>query len=72
MTQESFSSKVNFKGATVTIVYSALGRRFGGYTSKSWTCEGITGYISDGAAFLFSFDKKMKFPIQNSQYALKC
>ena len=35
---------------------------FGGYTSINWKSEG--GYAYDSKAFLFSVNKKLKFPVK--------
>ena len=50
-----FHNKCDFMGATLTIIKSENGRRFGGYTSISW--EKSKGhYSTDGINFLFSLD----------------
>jgi hypothetical protein len=49
-----FHRKCDLKGPTITIVYTADGRLFGGYASTPWSA-GTTGkYSDDPSAFLFS------------------
>ena len=57
-----FHQKCDNKGPTITIVKDVRGYVFGGYTSINWKSEG--GYASDSKAFLFSVNKKLKFPVQ--------
>ena len=42
-------------GATITIIKSENGRRFGGYSSISWD-KSKANYSTDGINFLFSLD----------------
>ena len=52
----TFTSKVSNKAATIIIVKTTAGYRFGGYTANTWE---ITGdYKKDELAFVFSIDKK--------------
>ena len=43
--------------ATIVIVQSENGRRFGGYSSISWD-QTKNGWINEGIAFLFSLDTR--------------
>ena len=43
----------------MTIISADNGRKFGGYTSVSWSMGG--GCVNDPAAFLFSLDMKTQF-----------
>ena len=50
-----FHNKCDFMGATITIIKSENGRRFGGYSSISWD-KSKANYSTDGINFLFSLD----------------
>ena len=54
----NFHNKCKDQGYTLTIVKSNLGYTFGGYTTKSWSGEGL---IRDNESFVFSLDKKEKY-----------
>ena len=60
---EDFHKKCDYMGATLTIVLSENGRRFGGYTSSSWDKSG--NWVTDGVNILFSLDER-KFYINTS------
>ena len=49
---EEFHKKCDYMGATLTIVLSETGRRFGGYTSISWD-KSKGNYCSEGINFCF-------------------
>ena len=51
------------KGATLTIISTSDGKRFGGFLSKSF--GGNKGLISDNNAFLFSLNYNEKYPSLN-------
>lgn len=70
--QHGFSSK-NFHlkcddvNNTLVIISTESECIFGGYTTQNWSGH---GYKSDSQAFLFSFNKRLKFPIKQEQYAI--
>ena len=66
-----FHSKCDKKGPTVTIIQSNTGYKFGGYTSIDWDIS-ANNYKKDELAFLFSLNKKLKYPIvkENVSYAI--
>ena len=53
-------------GATITIVQSDSGRRFGGYTSISW--DQSSGWVSKGVNFLFSLDTRKYYKNISGSY----
>ena len=55
---QDFHKKCDYMGATLTIVESETGRRFGGYTSISWD-KNLGNYNSKGVNFLFSLDTRI-------------
>ena len=59
---KDFHSKCDKKGPTVTIIQSNSGYKFGGYTSVDWDVS-LNSYKKDELAFLFSLNKKLKYPI---------
>ena len=66
-TRDDFHRKCDNKGATVTIIETTKGRRFGGYTSLSW--DSSAGWKNDKEAFLFSLDNDKKYDvIQDAVY----
>ena len=66
-TRDDFHRKCDNKGATVTIIETTKGRRFGGYTSLSW--DSSSGWKNDKEAFLFSLDNDKKYEvIQEAKY----
>ena len=66
-TRDDFHRKCDNKGATVTIIETTKGRRFGGYTSLSW--DSSSGWKDDKEAFLFSLDNDKKYNvIQEANY----
>ena len=54
---QKFHQKCDYRGATITLVRSETGRRFGGYNSLSWD-KNLGNYLSKGDNFLFSFDTR--------------
>ena len=54
---KKFHEKCDFCGATLVIVRSETGKRFGGYSSISWD-KGLGNYIAKGDNFLFSLDTR--------------
>ena len=66
-TRDDFHRKCDNKGATVTIIETTKGRRFGGYTSLSW--DSSSQWKNDKEAFLFSLDNDKKYDvIQDAVY----
>ena len=63
-----FHEKCNGKGATITLVKTDKGFRFGGYTSTSWS--NIEEFQKDNSAFIFSLNKKEKYNIKNENNAI--
>jgi hypothetical protein len=69
----SFHSKCDNQGATVTIIRSVNGYLYGGYTSISWTSRGT--YAPDNTAFLFTLTNPngippTKYPISPGKNAI--
>ena len=65
-----FHSKCDNMGPTLTIIQTTLGERFGGYTSKNWTSPSSSKWPEDKLAFVFSLNKKEKFPIKIAEQAV--
>jgi hypothetical protein len=65
-----FHSRCDNKGHTVTLFRSDKSLRIGGYTSQSWDSSNKSK--SDSAAFLFSLNSKMKYPVQQAASAIYC
>ena len=64
-----FHQKCDGKGATITIIKSDKGLRFGGYTSIPWNSN-LNKNCGDGINFLFSLDSMKYFkPFQNLEWA---
>ena len=68
-TNKDFHNKCDGKGATITLVESSKGKRFGGFTRISWN-NNIKNWMSDANAFLFSLDKNKKFKVIKPEYAI--
>lgn len=64
---QTFHDKCDNKGATLTIVKSKKGRRFGGYSSISWD-KSKSSYSSDGKTFLFSLDTRECYKNDSGYY----
>lgn len=65
-----FHNKCDYHERTLIIVKTTDGRRFGGYTSKSWEGENIKKKDED--AFVFSIDKNKTYDIIHDQFAIGC
>lgn len=65
-TSNDFHKKCDMMGATLTIVESENGRRFGGYTSVSWDKSG--NYTTSGYNFLFSLDTRKYYTNSTGYY----
>ena len=68
-TNKDFHKYCDGKGATITLVESSKGKRFGGYTRISWN-NNIKNWMNDSDAFLFSFDKNKKYKVVKPEYAI--
>ena len=68
-TNEDFHKKCDGKGATITLVESSKGKRFGGYTRISWN-NNIKTWMKDINAFLFSLDNNKKYKVIRPEYAI--
>lgn len=64
---QAFHDKCDYKGATLTIVKSKKGRRFGGYSSISWD-RNIGSYSNNGVSFLFSLDTRTYYKNSSGYY----
>ena len=59
----SFHTKCNNKGPTVTVIRSNHGKIFGGYADMDWTSQ--NAYKNTTNNFLFSIDKKTKHGVKS-------
>ena len=67
----AFHSKCDDHAPTITIIKTEEGIRFGGYTTKTWNCK--EECKKDDNAFLFSLDKRKKYPIKKgTECAIYC
>ena len=55
----TFHSKCDGKGATITFIKTTAGKRIGGFSSIPWSTK--SNYDTDNEAFLFSLDANQKF-----------
>ena len=55
----TFHTKCNGKGPTITFIKTTSGKRIGGFANISWASTG--GYRADPDAFIFSLDTPQKF-----------
>ena len=60
---KDFHSRCDNKGATITIIETSSGYKFGGYTDLGW--EGSGCKINE-SIFLFSFKDKQKYLVKNN------
>ena len=65
----SFHQKCDNKRDTIVFVKSNKNCRFGGYASQPWDWR-INNYIVDPNAFIFSLDRKKKYPVNIPEQAL--
>ena len=63
----SFHSKCDEIPNTLVIIKSAGNRRFGGFTTKTWSSEDNYNYETDKNAFLFSLDKQKIYPYKGKE-----
>jgi len=66
-----FHSRCDNKGATAVLWRTDDNRVFGGFTSVSWDSVS-KGWKNDPKAFIFSLDKQLVFPVQDSNKAIMC
>jgi hypothetical protein len=64
----TFHSKCDNQGPTLTVITTTNGRRFGGFTSQSWKSNSL--YICDPNAWLFSIDNETKLQIDDPKSAI--
>ena len=70
-----FHSKCDNKGATVTLISTRNGWRFGGYSDVSWESNFQTykwDYKNSTNAFIFSISLKKKYNILREKFAIFC
>uniref|UniRef100_A0A3Q3LIB6 TLDc domain-containing protein n=1 Tax=Mastacembelus armatus TaxID=205130 RepID=A0A3Q3LIB6_9TELE len=70
-TGAAFHQECDNRYPTVSVGYNVSGFVFGGYTKQPFNQSG--GYVNDDQAFLFSFsgEKLLKYPVTNTQYAVR-
>ena len=66
----TFYKKCEKKSPTILFFKTTNGARFGGYATQFWIDS--KGIIGDNKSFLFSFDRKEKYKVNNSNQALYC
>lgn len=68
----NFHQNCDNRGPTVVLIKSNYGKIFGGFTDASW--NGYKGYSGNKHAFVFSVDRKAKYPIkfEDEQRAIYC
>ena len=69
----SFYEKCENKGATISLIQTTKGRRFGGFSRAEWILP-KNDYMNykDTTAFLFSLDDLKKYKILRPEYAIAC
>ncbi|KAK3103525.1 hypothetical protein FSP39_019853 [Pinctada imbricata] len=75
---QTFHTKCDNQGPTVTVVYNTNGSVFGGFTTQNWNTSGT--FVSDIQAFLFRLRQNgrsnmKQYPLQansNGDYAIYC
>ena len=65
---DSFHTKCDNRGATVTLFLTSTGRVCGGFVSVSWDRKVF--YKSDDKSFLFSLNLQRVFPVQDTSKAI--
>lgn len=56
-----FHSRCNHKGASISLIKTAKGRIFGGFTHLAW--RSMNTYVVDAKAYLFSVDNEEKMSV---------
>jgi hypothetical protein len=69
-TAAKFHSMCDGKGPTLTLIKTTAGHTFGGYTRVHWDTSG--GTKADYHSFVFTVDKKTKYPIVEFGSAIYC
>ena len=67
---EAFHNKCDEAKSTLVLIETDKGKRFGGYTSRSWGGDCIEK--KDDEAFIFSLDKMMTYDIIPGEDAIGC
>ena len=68
---EDFHNKCDNKGTTLIIIETKKGYKFGAYTELNWNYNNH-GCQKDQSTFLFSFNNRQKYNIQNSNGSIGC
>ena len=68
-TNKDFHKYCDGKGATIILVESSKGKRFGGYTRISWN-NNIKDYMTDSDAFLFNLNSNKKYKVIKPENAI--
>ena len=66
----TFFEKCANKGATLSLIKTKKGRRFGGFSKVEWVNTIIK--LKDKNSFLFSLDEMKKYKILKPEYAISC
>jgi len=66
----TFFEKCGNKGATLSLIKTKKGRRFGGFSKIEWTNSIIK--LKDKHSFLFSLDEMKKYKILKPENAISC
>jgi hypothetical protein len=76
-TNESFHSKCNYEGCTLTVIETTCGKVIGGYSNSTWSSASV--WTSANKAFLFALSGggisspcKMKLNDANTVHAIYC
>lgn len=70
-TANAFHTKCDHYPKTLTLIKTNQGIRFGGYTEVTWNND--VDFKKDNSAFLFSIERKEKYPItKNTPCAIYC
>lgn len=56
----------------MVLYFTSMDRVCGSFTSASWDSNGERQSKTDPRAFLFSLDKRLKFPVKKPEYAIFC
>jgi len=66
----AFHSRCDNKQPTLVLIKNDQNQLFGGFTKQTW--NDTADWKKDPDAFLFSVNKKKKYPIKNPQKAIYC
>ena len=69
-TPDDFHKKCDNKGTTITFIETNKGYKFGGYTELQW--DTYSNCKKDNLTFLFSFNKRKKYPIVKNNGSIYC